>query len=54
LTKPFQRIAVVGTGTLGAQIALLAANAGYSVTVYDQRTGALDAMIQTLDADLSR
>jgi 3-hydroxybutyryl-CoA dehydrogenase len=54
LAKPFQRITVVGTGTLGAQIALLAANAGYSVTVYDQRTGALDEMIQTLDADLRK
>jgi 3-hydroxybutyryl-CoA dehydrogenase len=54
LAKPFQQIAVVGTGTLGAQIAMLAANAGYSVTVYDQRTGALDEMIQTLDADLRK
>lgn len=54
MAKPFQQIAVVGTGTLGAQIALLAANAGYSVTVYDQRTGALDEMIQTLDADLRK
>ena len=54
MAKPFQRIAVVGTGTLGAQIAMLAANAGYSVTVYDQRTGALDQMIQTLDVDLRK
>jgi len=54
LAKPFQRIAVVGTGTLGAQIAMLAANAGYIVTVYDQRPGALGEMIQTLDEDLRK
>jgi 3-hydroxybutyryl-CoA dehydrogenase len=50
--KPFERVAVVGTGTLGAQIALLAANAGYSVNVFDQQPGAFDKMIQKLQADL--
>jgi 3-hydroxybutyryl-CoA dehydrogenase len=52
MAKPFQTVAVVGTGTLGAQIALLAANAGYNVTVFDQQPGALDGMIQKLEADL--
>jgi len=52
MAKPFERIAVVGTGTLGAQIALLAANAGYSVNVFDQQPGAFDQMIQKLKADL--
>jgi len=52
MAKPFQRVAVVGTGTLGAQIALLAANAGYSVNVFDQQPGAFDDMIQKLQTDL--
>jgi 3-hydroxybutyryl-CoA dehydrogenase len=52
MTKPFRKIAVVGTGTLGAQIAMLASHAGYSVTVFDQRTGVIDEMIQTLHADI--
>ena len=52
MTKPFKKIAVVGTGTLGAQIAMLASNAGCSVTVYDQQTGAFDAMMEKLHADL--
>jgi len=50
--KPFQRVAVVGTGTLGAQIALLSANAGYTVTVFDKQPGAFDQMIQKLQTDL--
>jgi 3-hydroxybutyryl-CoA dehydrogenase len=53
MDKPIQRVTVVGTGTLGAQIAMLAANADYSVTVFDQRAGALDKMIAKLHADLS-
>jgi len=52
MVKPFQKVAVVGAGTLGAQIALLAANAGYSVNVFDQQPEAFDAMIQKLQADL--
>jgi 3-hydroxybutyryl-CoA dehydrogenase len=52
MTKPFQRVTVVGTGTLGAQIALLASNAGYHVNVFDQQPGALDQMLQKLQADM--
>ena len=52
MTKPFKNIAVIGTGTLGAQIAMLAANAGYSVIVFDQQAGAFDAMMEKLDADI--
>ena len=52
MTKPFKKIAVVGTGTLGAQIAMLASNAGYSVTIFDRQTGAFDAMMEKLQADL--
>lgn len=35
MNKPFEKVTVIGTGTLGTQIALLAGHAGYSVTVYD-------------------
>ena len=52
MSKPFEKITVVGTGTLGAQIALLAVNAGYSVAVFDQQAGAFDEMIDKLHADL--
>jgi 3-hydroxyacyl-CoA dehydrogenase len=44
MAKPFESVAVVGTGTLGAQIALLAANAGYSVNVFDQQRGAFHCL----------
>ena len=40
--KPFEKITIIGAGTLGAQIALLAANAGYEVTIFDVREGAFD------------
>jgi 3-hydroxybutyryl-CoA dehydrogenase len=52
MDKSFEKVAVVGTGTLGVQIALLAANAGYSVSVFDQQPGAFDKMIQKLQVDL--
>ena len=52
MDKPFEKIAVVGTGTLGVQIALLAANTGYSVSVFDQQPEAFDKMIQKLQSDL--
>lgn len=52
MTKPFNTIAVVGTGTLGAQIAMLTSNAGYNVTIFDQQAGAFDAMMDKLQADL--
>jgi 3-hydroxybutyryl-CoA dehydrogenase len=52
MDKPCEKIAVVGTGTLGVQIALLAANAGYSVSVFDQQPEAFDKMIQKLQSDL--
>jgi len=34
MAKPFKQIAIVGTGTLGVQIGLMAANAGYRVNVW--------------------
>ena len=53
MTKPFKKIAVVGTGTLGAQIAMLASNADYSVTIFDQQADAFDAMMEKLHADIT-
>jgi 3-hydroxybutyryl-CoA dehydrogenase len=53
MTKPFKKIAVVGTGTLGAQIAMLASNAGYDVTIFDRQTGAFDAMMKKLHRELT-
>jgi 3-hydroxybutyryl-CoA dehydrogenase len=52
MAKPFKQIAIVGTGTLGVQIGLLAANAGYRVNVFDQQPEAFDKMIQKLQTDL--
>jgi 3-hydroxybutyryl-CoA dehydrogenase len=52
MTEPFKKITVVGTGTLGAQIAMLASNAGYDVTVFDQQAGAFNAMMEKLRADI--
>jgi 3-hydroxybutyryl-CoA dehydrogenase len=53
MPKPFKKITVVGSGTLGAQIAMLAAHAGYDVAVFDQQTGAFDEMINKLQQDLT-
>jgi len=33
--KPFESVAVIGSGILGTQIAILAAHAGYNVKIYD-------------------
>ena len=52
MTKAFNQIAVVGCGTLGVQIALLAASANYPVNVFDQQADAFDEMFRKLLADL--
>jgi 3-hydroxybutyryl-CoA dehydrogenase len=41
-----RRVAVVGTGTLGTQICLTAANAGYQVTGFDPQVGSLDKALE--------
>ena len=48
MQRPLDRTAVIGTGTLGAQIAMLAANAGYQVKAFDVREGALDQTLSTV------
>jgi 3-hydroxybutyryl-CoA dehydrogenase len=52
MNRPFERVTIVGTGVLGTQIAMLSANAGYSVSVYDTREGAFDETYDKLYADL--
>ena len=51
MTKPIQKVAVIGAGTLGAQIAMCGIQAGYDVTVFDKKAGAFDATIDKLHAD---
>jgi len=51
MNKPFDRVAVVGTGFLGTQIALLTAYCSYKVTVYDTRAGAFDDTYNRLVTD---
>lgn len=52
MSKPLKNVTIVGAGTLGAQIAILAVNAGYQVAVYDVRPKAFEAMIARLGLDL--
>jgi len=52
MDKPFEKITVIGTGTLGTQIALLAANAGYDVTIYDVREGAFSETFKRLRSSI--
>ena len=50
--RPFERVAVIGTGVLGTQIAMLAAHSGYSVKMYDPREGAFSETYDKLEKDL--
>ncbi len=52
MDKPLQNVAVVGTGILGAQIAMLAVNVGYAVKVFDPREGAFQETFNKIRADL--
>lgn len=52
MNRPFERITVIGTGTLGAQIAMLSANAGYQVKTFDSREGAFSETMDKLGSDL--
>jgi 3-hydroxybutyryl-CoA dehydrogenase len=49
---PLTKFAVVGTGIQGTQIAMIAARAGYEVTVVDPRPGAFRETFEKLRADL--
>jgi len=52
MNRPLERVAVVGTGTLGAQIAMLAASAGCRVKAFDAREGAFPQALGRLRSDL--
>jgi 3-hydroxybutyryl-CoA dehydrogenase len=51
MSKPFEKVTVVGAGFLGAQIALLSAHSGYKVNVYDTKETAFDDTYKRLVAD---
>jgi 3-hydroxybutyryl-CoA dehydrogenase len=46
MSKPVEGVAVVGVGTLGTQIAMLAANAGYRIKTFDLRERTLDETLE--------
>ena len=48
----FKKVSVIGAGTLGAQIAMLAAYAGYQVTMFDVRPGAFAETVERFRSDL--
>jgi 3-hydroxybutyryl-CoA dehydrogenase len=51
MNKPFEKVAVVGAGFLGTQIALLSAYSGYKVSVYDTKESAFDDTYKRLVTD---
>lgn len=50
--NPVKRVAVVGMGTMGMQIAALSACAGYETHVYDGLTGAVERALKRLGEDV--
>ena len=50
--RPLDRMAVIGTGVLGAQIAMLGANAGYTVKVYDPVPDSFENTYDKIYADI--
>ena len=53
MDKPLERVAVVGSGILRTQIAMMAAHAGYAVTVYDPREEAFTETYNKIKSDLT-
>ena len=51
MSRPFEKVAVVGAGLLGAQIALLSAYAGYKVNLYDTKETAFEDTYKRLVGD---
>lgn len=51
MSKPFEKVAVVGAGFLGTQIALLSAYSGYKVSVFDSKASAFDDTYKRLVTD---
>jgi 3-hydroxybutyryl-CoA dehydrogenase len=52
MAKKIENVTLVGTGILGAQIAMLAAHAGYKVIAYDPVPNAFVATYSKIQADL--
>jgi len=52
MTLPFEKIAVVGSGILGTQIAMVAAHTGYRVKVFDPNEGAFRQTFEKIRTDL--
>lgn len=50
---PLERVAVIGTGILGTQIAMLSAYTGYTVKVFDSKAGAFSATLERIRSDLA-
>ncbi|MGO9572332.1 MAG: 3-hydroxyacyl-CoA dehydrogenase NAD-binding domain-containing protein [Desulfomonilaceae bacterium] len=53
MDKPLERVTLVKSGILGTQIAIMAAHAGYAVTVYDPREDAFTATYSKIKCDLN-
>ena len=51
MTQKIKKVAVIGTGLFGTQIAMLSAYAGYEVSVYDPREDAFNETYKKLYAD---
>ena len=52
MNRPFEKVAVIGSGLLGTQIAMISAYAGYEVNVYDTIADAFNNTFEKLYADL--
>jgi 3-hydroxybutyryl-CoA dehydrogenase len=53
VNRPLDRVAVIGAGVLGAQIAMLAAHAGYATKIYDPVTDAFETSYTKVWNDLT-
>jgi 3-hydroxybutyryl-CoA dehydrogenase len=52
MTRNLQRVAVIGSGILGTQIAMMAAHSGYSVKIFDPRKDAFLTTYNKIKSDL--
>jgi len=48
MSEVIKKVAVVGTGTLGTQIAMQAANANYQVKIFDVNKGSFESTLHTI------
>src|SRR5262245_2201500 len=54
MATPIQRLGIVGTGTMGAGIAQVAAQAGRDVWLVDALPGAVDRAVERISRGLAR